>query len=66
VYIFLPNSCVCGFRTSISRKLSGTLYISSIVCSRPERRLSSKAVLRAKGDTAVIVVYEVSEDEGGV
>jgi hypothetical protein len=36
------------------------------VCSRPERRLSSKAVLRAKGDTAVIVVYEVLEDEGGV
>ena len=36
------------------------------VCSRPERRLSSKAVLRAKGDTAVIVVYEVVEDEGGV
>ena len=36
------------------------------VCSRPERRLSSKAVLRAKGDTAVIVVYEVVEDEWGV
>lgn len=34
------------------------------VCSRPERRLSSKAVLRAKGETAVIVVYEVVEDEG--
>ena len=30
--------CVCGFLTSISRKLSGTLYISSI-CTMSDRIL---------------------------
>ena len=31
--------CVCGFLTSISKKLSGTLYISSICTDRGKSRL---------------------------
>lgn len=92
-YHYQRSPCVCGFLTSISKKLSGTLYISSIcncnvavgvyctgkkdkqvgkggkevltVWPRPIILESSNALLRAKGDTVVIVVDVDVDDCGG-
>ena len=67
------SPCVCGFFTSISRKLSGTLYISSICNKRKEsgkpgsRRspfgeieFASKGSLRSAVDHLVYGAHRIS------